>query len=652
MNILVYNGPGTARTSTERTLTVLKSLLKGRCDVLAIGPEVINHADRAWQSTTALLVVPGGRDLPYVESLAGFGVKAIQDFVRGGGSYLGICAGAYFATKRVEFETGTPLEVVGDRKLALVSAVARGSAAPGFVYDSEDGARSISIIVDAARIGLMHPDAATPPYRMNVYCNGAPYFDIVSGSQVEVLATYDSNLVTENAKGKPAIVQSSFGKGKVILMGPHLEHDNTANLPDLSEWDKHQKVLLVTLLQRLGLSPEIPIEAFRHEKNVSEPLILSNIADSASGTNWLSNLLHEHGQVESENVVMLKDSVTNFKFVECNSSASEYAAIPSEDDAFLPVLYSSTGQILQTSAAPSKFNIQSYFNHLKMDRSGLSITAPLQFGSQILSSESISSTQTILEKNYRFSTALPNGIVCVASKQFSGRGRGANSWVSQEGCLMFSLAMQHKEGRSAIFLQYLFGLAVVEAIRSMEGGYSALAVHLKWPNDIYCYSRDPETRTRVLKKIGGILVNSSYMNGVFSIVIGCGLNVANNLPTTSLNELIAQHNSETNDNNTKLAPLTRERVLARILSTFESMYQVFAAQPLYAFAPFIAKYHDAWLHTDQYVYLQDQKVSARIVGLDESGMLKAEGVEDREVYLLQPDGNSFDMMKGLISRKK
>ncbi|KAJ3067347.1 biotin holocarboxylase synthetase, partial [Rhizoclosmatium hyalinum] len=287
--------------------------------------------------------------------------------------------------------------------------------------------------------------------------------------------------------------------------------------------------------------------------------------------------------------------------------------------------------------------------HLKADRKQLQLTSSSQkFGTQFLYAKSTSSTQTILEKNYKLSTHLPSGLVCLASHQYSGRGRGANSWVSQDGCLQFSMTLHHRDGRSAVFLQYLFGLAVAEGICSIEG-YSEIPIRLKWPNDIYCYTKDVETGTKVLKKIGGILVNSSYMDGLFNVVIGCGLNVANSLPTLSVNDLIKQYNEETGKN---LPPLTLERVLARILTTFESMYLKFLVSPTFAFEPFLEQYYYRWLHSDQYVYLKERKVSARITGIDSSGLLKAEGVDDREVYLLQPDGNSFDMMKGLISRKQ
>jgi glutamine amidotransferase-like uncharacterized protein len=55
------------------------------------------------------------------------------EFVQGGGSYLGLCAGAYYGCARVVFEPGTPLEVVGDRELAFFPGIARGAAFPGLV---------------------------------------------------------------------------------------------------------------------------------------------------------------------------------------------------------------------------------------------------------------------------------------------------------------------------------------------------------------------------------------------------------------------------------------------------------------------------------------------------------------------------------------
>lgn len=53
------------------------------------------------------------------------------DYVRRGGAYLGLCAGAYYASSRVQFEPGSALQVVGSRELSFFPGVARGAAYAG-----------------------------------------------------------------------------------------------------------------------------------------------------------------------------------------------------------------------------------------------------------------------------------------------------------------------------------------------------------------------------------------------------------------------------------------------------------------------------------------------------------------------------------------
>lgn len=136
---------------------------------------------------------------------------------------------------------------------------------------------------------------------------------------------------------------------------------------------------------------------------------------------------------------------------------------------------------------------------------------------------------------------LPSGLVFLASQQVAGRGRGSNTWLSPSGCLQFSLLLRLPVSRSSsiVFVQYLFGLAVVEALRS-EKGYEEVGkrVRLKWPNDIYVDMAASNvgggsraSNDDRWKKIGGILVNSSFMDNEFSLIIGAYL------PTTAINSL-------------------------------------------------------------------------------------------------------------------
>ena len=116
---------------------------------------------------------------------------------------------------------------------------------------------------------------------------------------------------------------------------------------------------------------------------------------------------------------------------------------------------------------------------------------------------------------------LPPPFVSPASQQLTGRGRGGNSWLSPAGCLQFTLALRTAltdfPASKLVFVQYLFGLAVVEACREDRVlGTSGDKIRLKWPNDIYALVNGGSEK----KKIGGILVNTSFMGDVVHLVVG------------------------------------------------------------------------------------------------------------------------------------
>ena len=222
---------------------------------------------------------------------------------------------------------------------------------------------------------------------------------------------------------------------------------------------------------------------------------------------------------------------------------------------------------------------------------------------------------------------------------------------------MFSLVIEHGQIQSLVFIQYLFALAVVHSIHSLPG-YENFPIHIKWPNDIYVKSIDGK-----LIKVGGILVTSSFEKGVFKLVIGCGLNVQNAAPTVSLLQIAQQYNLS-QDINEKLS---LEGILAVILSHFEQMYDFFLQEG--SFSSFLPLYHSLWLHSyvfyisincnndrNQQVVVESEEkgqIKCMIRGLDqETGYLQAQLHSTGEILLLQPDGNSFDMMKGLISKKE
>lgn len=296
------------------------------------------------------------------------------------------------------------------------------------------------------------------------------------------------------------------------------------------------------------------------------------------------------------------------------------------------------------------FNHNAFYSSLSHYNSNL-LYDPNAFGRTLLYGEVVTSTSTMLERNPAWLKLLPTGFTFTATTQVAGRGRGSNVWVSPPGSLMFSTVIRHPmalvQSAPVVFIQYLAALAIVQGIQSYDRGYSTIPVKLKWPNDIYALDPLSEEGKPSHVKIGGILVNSSYSGGDYTLVVGIGINVANAAPTTGLNVLASK---------AKLPPFQGEKLLARILTSLKGIYGQFCRSGWDRALE--SQYYKNWLHSDQIVTLEAEGgVKARVKGItSDFGLLLAEelGWEDRptgKVWQLQSDSNSFDFFKGLLKRK-
>lgn len=200
-----------------------------------------------WEKETALLVMPGGRDVYYHEALQGPGTYKMRKFVEMGGKYLGLCAGAYFAADLIEFEKGGHHQVLGKRTLELYPGLARGPAygLGKYSYESDQG-------VEAARISWAGEECVT-------YFNGGCLFENPDQfPHVQVLSSY----VDLNEK-PAAVVSCKIGKGEAILSGVHLEFSasfltrSTPRMqhliPLLESAEEKRREIFRALLKRLGL---------------------------------------------------------------------------------------------------------------------------------------------------------------------------------------------------------------------------------------------------------------------------------------------------------------------------------------------------------------------------------------------------------------
>jgi glutamine amidotransferase-like uncharacterized protein len=175
-----------------------------------------------------LLIMPGGADLYFCEKLNDIGNQRIRDFVKNGGSYLGICAGAYYACSQLDWGCG---EITGTRELDFYNGKSTGP-----VYEWVENSESIynGSWIKAAEI------ERSDGHKFLTQYNGGPVFENIDGSNV--IARYkglESN--------PPAIVQGNFGEGKYILSSPHIEKFGHSlsdglykHLNNSYEWEKKE----------------------------------------------------------------------------------------------------------------------------------------------------------------------------------------------------------------------------------------------------------------------------------------------------------------------------------------------------------------------------------------------------------------------------
>jgi len=275
--------------------------------------------------------------------------------------------------------------------------------------------------------------------------------------------------------------------------------------------------------------------------------------------------------------------------------------------------------------------------------------------------EVMESTNTILASNHSLLRLLPTGFTALASLQTAGRGRGSNVWVSPEGCLLFSTCVRHAQSlckqASPLFVQYIAAIAAVEAVKSYADGYENFPVKIKWPNDIYV-EEPQKVGQPSLAKVGGILVQCSGDGKEYFLVVGIGLNIMNSAPTTSLKHVLNALNVyRTSQNLPLLEPLSLEKLLARILVTFERLYTDFCK---YGWAMSLEElYLRHWIHSNQIVTLETLPLAphVRIIGITRDFAhlrveeLDKDGQTTKRIHELHPNGNSFDFFHGLLKKK-
>lgn len=688
MNILVYNGAGSSPESVRHTIETFRALLEPYYAVSPVSARTLET--EPWTSKTSAVVFPGGADLSYVRDCAKV-IPKIRDFVyKDGGLFIGICAGGYFGSSYCEFARGDPnYEVSGPRDLKLFPGMARGPAFNGFRYNKEDGAKTVHLKVNGV-------DGMNEAY--SYYNGGAIFVDSQKMPDVQVLAEYmdtpDASYSDDpNSEEKipAAVVLIKHGKGKALLLGPHPEVPSSALKKIGEDWydngvvdklEKNEKLrfrFMKEILIKAGLkcnntitNPGYPdltpiFVSTKHNKDILKTFE-ANLKANATKSDAVDGSFH---------LVCENDEFDIYEGFSHSEIAHQKLLGVHPEEAVKQIIFPDNSESVPNNSLVSHFDIEKFFDQLRPSNT---------LGSLLLYGDVVTSTSMILDQNKTLLSALPeNSAIHVGTIQVSGRGRGGNTWVNPKGVLASTTAINvpavsSHTGKNTpiVFVQYLAMLAYCKAIKTYAPGYEDLPVRIKWPNDLYAmkpqfyYNNDIKLLGKgfsdsvlsrddidpALVKVSGLLVTTDFIGGKYSLLLGCGINVTNEAPTTSLATWVNILNEERDALGMPHLPaIEHEVLLAKYLNELDSLLKKFLVQGPSAILP---DYYELWLHSNQIVKLTDHNsVRAKIVGITEDyGLLIAKELAagsdyqyTGNVYHLQPDGNTFDIFRGLISKK-
>lgn len=715
MNILVYNGEGSSFETVKHTTNLLKLHLEPYYSVQSITKEQL--LNEPWYDTTKskMLVFPGGYDTPYVKllSLENNKIKnlILNKFHKG--IVLGICAGGYLLSDRIDFRI-TNQHIKQERPLKLFPGLVRGPQFDGFLYGDNSGAKVAKV---TCNLGLNKPS-----FQTNGFFNGGGCFiDAEKYDNVEVLATYDEesdlksykdqneNELSDESLGKnlPAVIlchPNSPSECVSVMMGPHLEYipkiltsssDKERDYPagmieKLDAECDSRDMFWKSLFQRLGLKTNQSTKS----KNFGDDLTLTPMYLHYKKTKDVGALIEPKDDV----IKCEADTFQIFNGYDNKSISTNHKGIFEVEATEIP-----KSIILPDSEHDNKNNERTpFFNSRKF----YSMLSPNNSLAEILLlTEKISSTSALLDANPSLMNHVFKGksVLNVGEVQLMGKGRSGNVWVSPKGVLAQTVSKNFSEnnvGLKVFYLQYISALAMCDALRdyfnptspynypstasssfslpNADDEFCPIPVVIKWPNDLYIlkpsyyHSHFKESGltleefiktsiegsavdTHNFTKVAGILLNLKYTTK-WEVLIGIGVNCFNKDPNPCIAdwvEIINSHNKPSNSLE-QLDELNFERIAARYLNCLDSWFNHFEKFDNPAILQsFLKRYYKHWMHSGQLVTLADfGHAQCRIMGIsNDYGYLEVKDVTNGTVYQLKPDGNSFNIFEGLISKK-
>lgn len=199
----VYRDVG-AGPSAKKLIDVLKN--DSRIEVRELTAEAIRKGQLA---KLDVLIHPGGSGSKQGRQLGEEGRDAIRDFIRKGGGFVGVCAGAYLASADYNWSLNVLDAKVLDRKhWARGKGTVKLSLSKAGSETLQLKRQSLQIYYAQGPLLAPHDDPEIPDY--------------------ETIATFETEIAKNGAPpgvmmGTTAIASGRFGEGRVFCFSPHPE---------------------------------------------------------------------------------------------------------------------------------------------------------------------------------------------------------------------------------------------------------------------------------------------------------------------------------------------------------------------------------------------------------------------------------------------
>jgi biotin--protein ligase len=197
-NILLYNGFGSEEFCVKKTEESFKEYLGNRSvSVVSVDASYFTAGNL---KNAQAVVIPGGNVFKIAMDFNRTGIEQIRDFVFSGGSYIGFCAGAYFAGpvcfNRIPIDCDTN----------LISCTLEGPA-----FDLGDA----KLLNEKTARAVLVKNAAQEEF--HVFWNGGGYYSQINHFVHNPIVCY------QEEPNKWAVISTGFNNGSVVLSNIHPE---------------------------------------------------------------------------------------------------------------------------------------------------------------------------------------------------------------------------------------------------------------------------------------------------------------------------------------------------------------------------------------------------------------------------------------------